>query len=293
MQKFSVNVNICAKFLRGVVDVLKFFMSLLIVVLIIFPLTACAKSQALQIDGDHGKLSAILQTPDDKSPYPLVIICHGFTGNKNENLLTTLADKLETAGIASIRFDFNGHGESEGNFQDMTVLNEISDAIKVYNYTANLPQVTSISFAGHSQGGVVASMAAGQLGTSKVKALALMAPAAVLRDDAIRGQAFGVTYDSLNPPDSVEIFNGLKIGRNYILTAQTLPIYETAEKYQGSALMVHGTGDIVVPYTYSLRYQKIYPNSKVELLPKFDHGFNQDIDKATQIVADYFAAQLK
>ena len=271
---------------------LKFFMSVLLAALISVPLNAYAKSQTLQIDGDHGKLSAVLQTPD-KSPYPLVIICHGFTSSKDDPIMVSLANKLEAAGIASIRFDFNGHGSSEGNFQDMTVLNEISDAIKVYNYAVKLPTVTGVALAGHSQGGVVASMTAGQLGAAKIKALALMAPAAVLREDAIRGNIFTEHYDAVNPPETVEIFNGLKLGRNYILTAQTLPIYETAEKYKGPALMVHGTGDIVVPYTYSLRYQKIYPDSKLELLPKFDHGFTQDVDKATQIVADYFAEKLK
>ena len=271
---------------------LKFFMSVMLAALISLPLNVYAKSQVLQIDGDHGKLAAVLQTPD-KSPYPLVILCHGFTGKKESPIAVSIANKLEAAGIASIRFDFNGHGESEGNFQDMTILNEIEDARKVYNYVANLPQVTSVSIEGHSQGGVVASMLAGQLGDSKIKALALMAPAAVLRDDAIRGNLFGTTYDPMSPPAFVEIYDGFKVGRGYILTAQTLPIYETAAKYQGPALMVHGTNDVVVPYTYSISYQKIYPNGKLELLQKFDHGFNQDLNRATQIVADFFIEQLK
>lgn len=270
----------------------KFFM-LLFTVLMILPINVEAKSQAVKIDGDHGKLSAVIQTPDGKTSYPMVMILHGFTGDKNEPLLTTLADDLEKAGIASIRFDFNGHGESDGDFSDMTVLNEIEDAKKVYNYVSKLPNVTSISIAGHSQGGVVTSMLAGELGTKKVKSIALMAPAAVLRDDAIRGNLFGVTYDSINPPQYVEIFGGHKIGRNYIVTAQTLPIYETAEKYQGPALMIHGTGDVIVPYTYSLHYQHIYPQSQLELLPGFDHSFRQDVAKATKIVADYFVKQLK
>ena len=272
---------------------LKKFFTLLLTLLFILPLTVNAKSQSVQIDGDHGKLSAVIQTPDGKASYPLVMILHGFTGNKNEPLLTTLADNLEKAGIASIRFDFNGHGESEGNFSDMTVLNEIEDAKKVYNYVSKLKGVTSVSIAGHSQGGVVTSMVAGELGTKKVKCIALMAPAAVLRDDAIRGQLFNFKYDSMNPPEYVEIFNGLKLGRNYIVTAQTLPIYETAEKFQGSALMIHGTGDIVVPYTYSLHYQHIYPKSQLELLPGFDHSFKQDVAKAAKIVSDYFVKQLK
>ena len=271
----------------------KLFFTLLLAVLFILPQTANAKSQNLSIDGDHGKLSAVLQTPDKLQNFPLVIICHGFTGTKTEPLHVNLANELEARGIASLRFDFNGHGDSEGNFQDMTVLNEIEDAKHVFAYARDLKGVTSVSIAEHSQGGVVTSMVAGELGSENIKCISLMAPAAVLRDDAIRGQIFDKHYDSINPPEFVEIFGGRKMGRNYILTAQTLPIYETAERFHGTAFMVHGTGDIVVPYTYSLRYQKIYPGSKVELLDKFDHGFSQDVSKVAKIVADYFAKELK
>lgn len=80
--------------------------------------------------------------------------------------------------------------------------------------------MTSIALAGHSQGGVVASMTAGELGTQKVKALVLMAPAAVLREDAIRGQIFGVHYDPLNPPEIIDVRDH-KVGAAYVKTAQT------------------------------------------------------------------------
>lgn len=42
----------------------------------------------------------------------------------------TIASDLLSDGIGVVRFDFNGHGKSEGRFQDMTVLNEIEDAKK-------------------------------------------------------------------------------------------------------------------------------------------------------------------
>ena len=267
---------------------------LLAMMLLLIPLTASAQSQDVSIDGDHGKLSAILQTPDAKT-YPLVIICHGFTANKEHLLLKNLADELEARGIASIRFDFNGHGNSDGDFQDMTVVNEIVDAKKVYDYASGLPNVKSISIAGHSQGGVVASMVAGELGANKIKAVVLMAPAAVLRDDALRGSLFGSHYDAANPPEYVEINNhGLKrVGRNYITTAQTLPIYETAEKFTGAALMIHGTGDVVVPYTYSLSYKKIFKRGEINLLDGADHSFHGDESRVAKIAADFFANQLK
>ncbi len=268
---------------------------LIALILLAMPFTASAQSQSLSIDGDHGKLAAILQTPDAKT-YPLVIICHGFTGNKDSTLLNDLADTLESRGIASLRFDFNGHGDSEGDFQDMTVLNEIEDAKHVYAYASTLPNVTSISIAGHSQGGVVASMVAGDLGAKKIKAVVLMAPAAVLRDDAIRGHLMGKTYDAANPPEYVEIstiHGKRKVGRDYIKTAQVLPIYETAEKFTGNALMIHGTGDVIVPYTYSLSYKKIYKRGAVELLDGVDHIFAGNQKRTAKIAADWFAAQLK
>lgn len=271
---------------------LKFLVALMV---LLMPLTAAAQSRHITIDGDHGKLSAVLQTPDGAKTYPLVIICHGFTGNKGSLLLRSLAKQLELRGIASIRFDFNGHGKSAGKFQNMTVLNEIEDAKKVYDYARALPAVTSISIAGHSQGGVVASMVAGELGAKKIKAVALLAPAAVLRDDAIRGNLFGQHFNASKPPRFVEIpmpHGKFKVGRNYIKTAQTLPIYETAEKFHGHALMIHGTGDIIVPYTYSLSYKKVYKHGEVELLDGVDHGFKGHERRAAKIAADFFARQL-
>ena len=268
---------------------LKFFLAL---ILFFVPLTTQAQTQNLSLDGDHGKLSAVLQTPDAQKNFPLVILCHGFTGNKESPLLTRIANELEKRGIASIRFDFNGHGKSDGNFQDMTILNEIVDAKKVYDCVSKMPNVTSISIAGHSQGGVVASMLAGDLGAEKIKAVALLAPASVLRDDAIRGNLFGKIYDPLNPPEFVQHLN-YKIGRNYILTAQTLPIYETAEKFTGPVLMIHGTGDITVPYTCSLSYKKIYKRGLVMLLDKADHGFTGQEDRVARTCAEFFARQMK
>lgn len=268
----------------------KFFVALMT---LLIPLTASAKSQSLTIDGDHGKLSAVLQTPDSQSKYPLVMILHGFTGSKDSELLKDIADNLEAAGIASIRFDFNGHGESEGDFQDMTVPNEIVDAKKVFAYVSSLPNVTSIGITGHSQGGVITSMLAGELSAKKIKCIVLMAPAPILRDDSIRGKLFNIEYDPLNPPEYID-FNGHKVGRNYFLTAQTLPIFETAEKFTGPALMIHGTGDTIAPYTYSsVYYKKIYRRGAVELIDGDDHGFTNNKARVAELAAKFFIRHMK
>ena len=203
-----------------------------------------------------------------------------------------IADSLMKHGIASIRFDFNGHGESEGDFVDMTVPNEIEDAMKVYEYVRDLRYVDKVAIVGHSQGAVVASMIAGQVEPESFKAVVLMAPAAVLRDDAIRGSTMGANYDPLDPPEFVKLFGNIRLGRDYIRTAFSLPIYETAAKYQGPALVVHGTADRVVPYTYGERFHQIWPKSECVVLDAFDHGFSQNIYRATSIVSDYLIRKL-
>lgn len=256
----------------------------------------CAGAQSAEnvsIKGDHGMLNAVIQRPkaDDGAKQRLVIICHGFTANKDGKLLRCIADSLQAKGIASLRFDFNGHGKSEGRFEDMTVLNEIEDARRVVAWALQQPWVQDISLVGHSQGGVVASMLAGEL-QGGVRSVVLCAPAAVLRDDALRGQLQGATYDATDVPATVSLpGRNLRVGRQYCVTAQSLPIYETACRYEGPALMIHGTADRIVPYTYSQRYQSGYKNGAVVLLPGVDHSFTvaQSRERAAALASDFIA----
>lgn len=253
------------------------------------------EAQHVEIDGAVGKLSAVIQKPTlaVNQKCPMVMLLHGFMGSKTNRPLTDIADALEKEGIASIRFDFNGHGESEGDFQNMTVLNEIEDAKRVFAYVRALDYVESVSVAGHSQGGVVSSMLAGELGKEDVKSVVLLAPAAVLRDDAIRGRIFNAVYDAANPPEVVPVFGDFKMGRAYILAAQTLPIYETAQKYAGPVCLIHGTGDRVVPYTYSERYHSLYKDSELHLIDGADHSFSHFEDEATAIAVAFLKKNAK
>lgn len=250
--------------------------------------------ERVTIDGDHGMLQAVIQKPALKQgeQCPMVVFCHGFGGSKDGPLFELIADSLQRHGIASIRFDFNGHGESEGDFKDMTVPNEINDAKKVIEYVRDLRYVSKVGLVGHSQGGVVAAMTAGEL-CEDIAAVALMAPAAVLRDDAIRGSTFGANYNPLDPPEYVELWGGKRLGGKYIKTAFSLPIYETAARYQGPALVIHGNGDRVVPYTYGERFHQQWKGSEFVLQEYFDHGFSQNIYRTTDIVSEFLIRTLR
>ena len=137
-------------------------------------------------------------------------------------------------------------------------------------------------------------MLAGELGAEKIKAVVLMAPAAVLREDAIRGNTMGAQYDPLDPPaEGVKLYGNLVLGANYIRTAFSLPIYETAAKYTGPACIVHGTADRVVPYTYGERYHKLWAGSELHILDMYDHGFSQNVYHAAELASEFIIKKLK
>ena len=257
---------------------------------------ASAKTEKVWVQGSVGKLSVVVQTPDglaEGQKCPVVIMMHGFMGNKDGMMEKMAADKLASHGIATVKFDFNGHGESEGEFSGMTVLNEIEDAKLIYGYVKSLPFAGDVALTGHSQGGVVASMTAGDLGYDKVKCVVLLAPAAVLRDDAIRGSTMGARYNPLDPPELIPLFGDKKLGGEYIRTAFSLPIYETARKYTGPACIIHGTGDQVVPYTYGERYHEIWPGSELHILHAADHGFSKNMQEVVDLMVNSLLENLK
>ena len=268
---------------------------LLVVFAFVLLFTGCAEAQLKQeftLQGAHGKLSAVLQTPKHKKTYPLVIIAHGFNASKEMYLLTDLAAQLNERGIATILFDFNGHGQSEGSFLDMTIPNELEDARRVYTYATKLPRVKSISMVGHSMGAVVVAMLSGELSADKIKTIVLMSPAPELTEDTAKGDLFGVKYDTKNVPEYITLSNGLKVGRAFLTTTPNVEIYKTSKLYTGPVLIVHSKDDQLVPYKYSVEFSQIYENAILKTFHGFDHNFTQDTPAVNKKITDYLAEQL-
>ena len=217
-------------------------------------------------------LRGVLEKKVD-GPAPLVLMCHGFGGRMDAfpgGWFQEWSDVLTDAGFATLRFDFNGHGHSEGHFRHMTVFSEIEDAAAFLRYAMQLPDVTGISLLGHSQGGVVAGMLAGYY-HDKIDNLVMLTPAASLKTDAIQGQCMGTVYDPQQIPDTV------RVGRNqldglYFRMAQTLPIYEVTSQFTGPTLVFIGGEDSVVRAEDIRRYGEALPNCTVKEWPTLDHG---------------------
>ncbi|KRK94599.1 hypothetical protein FD25_GL000569 [Levilactobacillus acidifarinae DSM 19394] len=232
----------------------------------------------IEVQRDNLTIRGTLTIPDDVATYDLAILMHGFTSDRGlnpEHILYRLSEKLVAHHVATLRFDFNGLGKSDGDFQHMTVVNEIADAEAILDYARQLPAVRHIYLMGHSQGGVVASMLAG-LYPEFISHLVLMAPAATLKSDALKGILQGAHYDPQHVPDVVPISLGdhLRVGGAYIRSAQVLPIYEVAQRYTGPVCIIHGDQDHVVDLQASKRYQAVYAQAQLHVLKDADHGFH-------------------
>ena len=161
----------------------------------------------------------------------------------------------------------------------------MEDLEQVLAYTQDLRFVDDIALVGHSQGAVVAAMVAGKH-PEDIKAVVLLAPASSVRDDVVRGNLFGIEFDPLDLPDSLVLNNGIALGYRYLKTVSSLPIFETANNYHGSACIIHGTGDRLVPYTCSEHFHQTWSNSEYYLLDYYDHNFTVCPYRPVEITAE-------
>lgn len=70
-------------------------------------------------------------------PNSTVVLFHGFTGNRVEGhrLFYYLSKALEEVGVASVRMDFLGSGESDGDYADMTLPYLVEQAEHIVSWT--------------------------------------------------------------------------------------------------------------------------------------------------------------
>ncbi len=261
------------------------------------------ESETVTIKGPNAPISAVYHKPStlaEGAKCPIAIICHGFGSNKEGGLGRQVAVELERRGIATLLFDFAGSGASvteKFKFVNMTVQTEVEDLEAVVKYARKLPFVDGIALVGHSMGGAVSLLAAADMGKKRVKCLAMMAPAVVLADDAARGIIFGIPFNPSDPPSRLELMGGQQsIGRKYIENAQETDFLLEATKYRGASLIICGTADNAVPFTYGKYLQRALPSSKLILHKGMDHSMMTPGDAESQAnvtreVADFVASQ--
>jgi dienelactone hydrolase len=198
---------------------------------------------------------------------PLVIVCHGYMGNKDEDgyfyggvhggSSPGVTEQLADLGIATVRMSFPGCGESKESFLYYNNENMVSDAEKAYEYVLqNYPvDAGRIGLLGWSNGGRIGALFADR--HPEVSVMVLWAPAAAngaaMWPDIMRssGQDYDKLYNESKKtgkakiiwPDGHEDYLGWEFFRQ---NEEAKPL-DALKRYRGDALMIAPDEDSVIP----------------------------------------------
>ncbi|MCS3629686.1 putative redox protein [Salinibacter ruber] len=113
-------------------------------------------------NADGNALAARLDRPDGESPCAFALFAHCFTCSKDLRAAGAISRALTRHGIAVLRFDFTGLGESEGEFADTNFSSNVEDLIAAAGYLSEHYEAPRI-LVGHSLGGAAVLQAAQRL----------------------------------------------------------------------------------------------------------------------------------
>lgn len=217
--------------------------------------------ESIELAVPRGILRGMVHRPPagEGAHHPLLIVFHGFTGTKVDNhfIYPKLCRSLEARGIASLRFDFSGSGESDGDFRDMTLSGELDEARRIFDFAQGLAGIDprSIFLLGHSMGGLVAGMLAAEKAPA---GLVLLAPAGNI--DAIISERLRAGRPLEDAPGCRDI-GGLVLGREFLPDLRGMNPLGLSARYAGPVMVVQGSADPVVPEEVSRLWYSRFPGA--------------------------------
>ena len=260
-------------------------------------------------NGDRA-IPATVVVPEGTGPFPAVVMNHGHGGGRQEGGgFERLADALAKAGIATIRMDFAGTGDSKAPWTEQSLSSMIADSNASLAYLlANYPvDPDRLGLLGYSMGGRIALTIA-QSPDSPYKAVGLLAPSANPGKSLLlllagseaeyerlyaeakgeKGYADYTTQYGQSQQLSLQWFDEL-------LASSPL---DGIGAYQGPMLVVHGDKDVTILPAENEAVVAAYPKASIVLVPEADHGygFYSDQPAVSALVessfADFFSANL-
>lgn len=231
-------------------------------------------------------LRGIATVPDTAVKQPSVLMLHGFGGSASGHkyLNTKLARHLAAYGIACVRFDFYGCGESDGEFEDMTFDGLYEDAQDMFAWMAaqDWTDEGQLFLSGQSMGGYVAASIAP---TIQPHGLLLLCPGAAMWrgcGERARGVEEQLGQDYVDMEGLV-----YKMSFNYGMAAHPDPFVE-AQGYAGPVLIVRAENDELVSAEDCDAYAAIYNDP--QLLVTADGGHNFTSIPSRTAVGDAMAS---
>ena len=212
-------------------------------------------TKQVSIKGRNGyELRGVVTIPDTTEKVPVLMNVHGFGGNKcgYKNLHVQQGRELEKIGVACVRFDMYGNGESDGEFSDMTFTSLLEDTADIYNWVCEQEwaDANNIILSGQSMGGYVAACAAPSLKPAK---LVLQCPGAGMWNGALE-RALAMEEKGIFTAD----VEGLCFTTAFNKDLHQYEPFATAKGYDGPVLLARGTEDKLVDHATCEKYIEVY-----------------------------------
>ncbi|MBU2533151.1 MAG: alpha/beta hydrolase [Alphaproteobacteria bacterium] len=220
---------------------------------------------------------------------PGVFWLQGFKSDMVSTKATALAEWTTKRGTAYTRFDYSGHGQSGGRFEDGTIGRWLEESAAVFDQVTDGPQI----IVGSSMGGHLALLLLRKLraeatneGSNRIGGVVLIAPAWDMTEELMWKNAGpearrailedGVWYRPSQYGEPYAITRGLiEEGRNHLLGTTPWDPGRPVE-------IIHGRLDPDVPFSHSERLIKILRGAPVNLteVPDGEHRLSrpQDLD---------------
>ena len=188
------------------------------------------------------ELAARLELPAG-TPKAYALFAHCFTCNKNLSAVKNIGRALTDKGIAVLRFDFTGLGESEGDFSNTNFSSNVEDLISASEFLQFNYEAPSILI-GHSLGGAAVIFAASQL--PMIKAVATIGAPSNPKHVA---HLFKHGIDEINEQGEATLEIGgreFKIKKHFLDDIEEKNMTQAVQKMKNGLLVMHSPQDTTV-----------------------------------------------
>lgn len=243
-------------------------------------------------------LRSTIHVPEGSATsWPAVVFVHGFTSNRLEvPSFVGMSRLLVAQGIASVRFDLSGHGESDGEFADVTITGEIAETRTVVRAVRGFAFVDPgrIGLLGMSMGGVVAGIVAAE--EPGIAALCLWSPAAIAPFEIGSGYLKGRDIATEIHDKGYFDADGYRVSPALVADIAGLDVYGRSSGFAGPVRIIHGDKDDIAPVEYARRYLDHYgDHAELEVVPGADHAWATVAHRTRlhQSTRDFFGRRLR
>ncbi len=211
---------------------------------------AC-RNETVSFLNTHGqRLAGRLDLPDGGVPRAFGVFSHCFTCSKSIKSMAWISQGLGEAGVAVLRFDFTGLGQSEGHFSETnfsTNLDDIESAAAFLREQYRAPQI----LIGHSLGGT-AMLAAAQRVPEARLVVTIASPADTLH---IRDLLISDYPDLLEGGQAEVSFGGRKvrIKKHFVKDLESHRIEDDAAHLTCALMVFHSPVDATLSFNHGLR----------------------------------------